>query len=101
MNVTITDKGLVEHDAASSMLPKAFALSQNIPNPFNPTTEIGYALPQASAVHLEIVNVLGQVVRTLADEFQTAGSHKAIWGWPGWQPSGSVIGGVLLPHRGG
>ena len=60
-------------------MPKAFALSQNIPNPFNPTTEIGYALPQASAVRLEIVNVLGQVVRTLVDEFQAAGSHKAIW----------------------
>jgi hypothetical protein len=69
----------VSGQAALASVPTQYVLQQNIPNPFNPTTEIGYALPQASAVRLEIVNVLGQVVRTLVDDFQPAGSHKGFW----------------------
>jgi hypothetical protein len=79
MNVTITNKGVTEQNDGVVSLPKIFGLSQNIPNPFNPTTEIGYALPKASPVRLEVLNVLGQVVRTLVDEFQTAGNHSTIW----------------------
>ena len=76
MNVTIKSVGA---GATNGTLPSVFALSQNIPNPFNPTTEISYALPNASSVRLEVLNVLGQVVRTLVDEFQTAGNHQAVW----------------------
>ena len=76
INVTIKSVGAVSPNGA---LPSVFALSQNTPNPFNPTTEINYALPKASSVHLEVLNVLGQVVRTLVDEFQSAGNHKAVW----------------------
>ena len=54
-------------------VPKAFALDQNFPNPFNPTTQLNYALPSDSYVTLKIYNVLGQVVVTLVDELQTSG----------------------------
>lgn len=47
-------------------LPKAFALSQNVPNPFNPTTKIGFALPNQSEWTLSIYNVAGQLVKNFS-----------------------------------
>lgn len=62
-----------------SVMPVSFALKQNAPNPFNPSTSISYDLPVASQVRLDILNVLGQKVRTLVDEFREAGSHSVKW----------------------
>ncbi|MFA6098237.1 MAG: peptidoglycan DD-metalloendopeptidase family protein [Patescibacteria group bacterium] len=60
-------------------LPADFTLSQNYPNPFNPVTNISYSLPVAADVCLEIYNVLGQRVATLANERQVAGEHSIQW----------------------
>jgi hypothetical protein len=59
--------------------PSAFGLAQNVPNPFNPVTEITYALATDCRVRLEIYNVLGQKVVTLVDEHQKAGYRTARW----------------------
>jgi len=60
-------------------LPKEFALEQNFPNPFNPTTMFRYALAKDARVRLGIFNLLGQEVKTLVDGVQEAGYHSAEW----------------------
>lgn len=58
----------------------AFGLRGNFPNPFNPRTEIAFALGEASVVRLEIFDLAGRKVRTLIDStvFQP-GEHQARW----------------------
>jgi hypothetical protein len=60
-------------------VPTVYSLSQNFPNPFNPTTTIGYAIPQTGQVELAIFNTAGQKVRTLVAEEQSAGFYKMVW----------------------
>jgi hypothetical protein len=59
--------------------PEAFALNDNFPNPFNPETTIKYALPEAGSTKLVIYNVVGQVVRHLVTEQQSAGRYVIQW----------------------
>ena len=59
--------------------PTEFALFQNFPNPFNPETTIKYNLAEGSDVHLQIYNILGQVVRTMVAERQSAGRYQVKW----------------------
>jgi len=56
--------------------PHSFTLFQNSPNPFNPTTTIGYAVPKSGQVKLQVFNQIGQRVATLVNEHQVAGSYK-------------------------
>jgi len=82
-------------DAAG--LPKDFGIFQNFPNPFNATTTIRYALPEPGQVRLEIFNILGQKVKTLVDEKQTAGNKQVIW--DGRNERGDVVSSGVYFYR--
>ncbi len=56
--------------------PMSLELTQNVPNPFNPTTVIGFQLSVASLVSLKVFDMLGREIAVLVDGFQTAGEHQ-------------------------
>lgn len=86
-----SDLGAVEHDSGSvkdptgvkeiftDKIPTTFAMSQNFPNPFNPTTTIRYALPTDANVKLVVYDLLGREIATLANEEQPAGWKEVQW----------------------
>ena len=61
------------------MVPESFSLSQNYPNPLNPSTTIEYALPTRSIVTVKIYSILGQEVATLVNGEQGAGYYRTVW----------------------
>ena len=60
-------------------VPKAFALHANYPNPFNPSTTIGFDLPVAAVVTLTVYDILGREVVRLENRQMGAGYHQATW----------------------
>ena len=60
-------------------LPTEFALKQNFPNPFNPTTTIKYSIPKLSFVTIKIYDVLGSEVATLVNEEKPVGTYELTW----------------------
>jgi len=79
----------IGHDSISGIItnainvaeaaPVGFEVGQHAPNPFNPTTTISFSLAQAGNVDVDVFNVAGQKVATLADGFMDAGSHSVVW----------------------
>ena len=65
--------------ASKPAIGGGFALLQNAPNPFNPSTQIAYELEESAQVRLVIYNLLGQSVRVLAQEHQEAGYYQVRW----------------------
>ncbi|MCC7431423.1 T9SS type A sorting domain-containing protein, partial [bacterium] len=86
------------HEAISIYLKSAdtkptevfdYKLSQNHPNPFNPTTEIAFSIQKAGFVNLEIFNILGQKVKSLVSEEKEAGNYNVFW--DGNDENGKVV----------
>ena len=77
-------------DEEGEPLAREFTLMQNYPNPFNPTTTIAYNLANKTQVQLIIYNVLGQKIKTLVNNKQTAGNHTVVW-------NGKNEAGVSVP----
>jgi len=63
----------------AAAVPGKFALEQNVPNPFNPSTTIRFSVPTAEQVTLSIYAPNGQLVRTLVDGTVQAGVHELVW----------------------
>jgi len=71
--------GIGDGKGSGMSLPAAFALNQNHPNPFNPSTVISYQLPEKANVNLKIHDIRGRVVRELVSGFRKAGSYSVQW----------------------
>ena len=62
------------------LLPETFELSQNFPNPFNPSTDIQFTVGKDALVSLNIYDIQGRLVSSLIDNyFYSAGSYKMNW----------------------
>jgi hypothetical protein len=79
LQVDISPNMEVKTENAAAEIPDHFALLQNYPNPFNPQTKIEYALSRDADVKLTIYNILGEKIKMLVDEHQTAGYKKVYW----------------------
>jgi hypothetical protein len=68
-------ESITDVDSKYNQPPTHFALNQNYPDPFNPTTVINYQLPFTGIVSLKVFDVLGREILTLVNEQQKAGNH--------------------------
>lgn len=85
----------VETAKTATQKPVGFKLEKNYPNPFNSETVITYKLPASEHVTLEILNIVGQKVRTLVDEHQSAGHY--LMNWDGKNNEGQgVLSGIYI-----
>lgn len=69
----------VEKESHTANVPREFKLYPNHPNPFNPSTQIEFDIPDALPVTLKVFNSLGQEVTTVVDRTLNAGHHTLIW----------------------
>jgi hypothetical protein len=67
------------NDNNGNIKPLSYELFQNYPNPFNNSTIIKYNISSPSKVKIEIFDILGQLVTTLINEYENAGSYKITW----------------------
>ncbi len=92
LSKTIINDGVVP---VRAWRPTKFAFHQNTPNPFNPSTTLGFDLPETDHVRLAIFTAGGQLVRTLVDGELPFGAHEITWN--GKDSSGRpVASGVYL-----
>ncbi len=59
--------------------PLIFKLEQNYPNPFNNITMINYKLPISGEIQLSVYNLAGQEIKSLVNEYQSAGEYQITW----------------------
>ena len=79
------------------LIPNTFALLQNFPNPFNPSTEIRFQLPDNGYVELSIYNMAGQRVKSLISNKMEPGYHSVIW--DGLSDTGTLVSTGMYFYR--
>lgn len=80
-----------------ALIPKEFALEQNFPNPFNPTTAIPVTVPVTTEVKLKVYNLLGKEVKTLYAGSLAPGRH--FFNWDGRDEAGHALGTGVYFYR--
>ena len=79
------------------LIPTEYSLEQNFPNPFNPSTQIQYAIPAMARVKIVIYNLLGQRVRTFDLGEQAPGRYTMTW--DGKNEAGTVASSGVYFYR--
>jgi aminopeptidase N len=87
----------VDGQETAEPLPRRFALEQNYPNPFNAGTTLRYRLDKEAEVRLEVFNIAGQKVATVASGRQGPGSYTVRWN--GRDDSGRTVGSGVYSCR--
>ncbi|MBD3402047.1 T9SS type A sorting domain-containing protein [candidate division GN15 bacterium] len=86
-----------DYGVYKDLMPNQYTLYENYPNPFNPSTTISYDIPAPTTVTLDIINVLGQTIRTLVQEHQPSGHHRVVW--DGRTDSGQPVASGIYFYR--
>jgi flagellar hook assembly protein FlgD len=105
MDASVSESGIVTttviitaaDDPNDPIVPGVFALKQNYPNPFNPTTTIEFSLEKAMHIELTVYNVIGQKVRTLANQYLSIGNH--VLEWDGTDEEGRTVSSGIYFYR--
>ncbi len=71
-----TGNPLAVEESPAGLVPTTYALSQNFPNPFNPSTTIAFNIAKAGFVRLNLYNILGQKIATLVNENLQSGNYR-------------------------
>jgi photosystem II stability/assembly factor-like uncharacterized protein len=85
----VGDNGTILHTATGGvvsvnegqvkLVPLVYQLSNNFPNPFNPTTKFNYSIPQSLTVIIKIFDILGNEIETLVNNEKPAGTYEVAW----------------------
>ena len=97
VNPVFVNEGGVSVESEDSMIPKKFALYDNYPNPFNPSTQIAIDLPEDAYTELTIWNVMGQQVATVHSGNLNAGRHKITFN--GRDATGNMLSSGMYIYR--
>ena len=65
-------------DDSSDIVPSSYSLDKAYPNPFNPTTTVGFSLSSAAYVDVTVYDITGRVIENLVGEYKSEGSHKVV-----------------------
>ncbi len=93
----------VGDESGGTLLPRVYALGQNFPNPFNPSTTIRFAIPIQGGekvsveTRLSIYTIRGQLIRTLVDEEKVPGEYTIQW--DGKNEQGETAGSGIYIYR--
>jgi subtilisin len=79
------------------VLPTEYAIHDNYPNPFNPSTTIRYEIPEASRVSLVVYDIMGREVQRLVEGVVEQGYYTATW--EGRNKSGSPVASGIYIYR--
>jgi hypothetical protein len=71
-------------------MPEKYVLYSNYPNPFNPQTTLTYHIPEQAAIRLNVYDIRGKYMCTLADQWHSAGDYKVNW------YAGEHAGGIYI-----
>lgn len=97
-NLKYTAIKITDYTSANpNVVPQAEVLSQNFPNPFNPTTTIKYQLKNSGYVSIDVFNVKGQKVTTLVNRNLPSGRHEVVWN--GTDDNGNSVSSGMYFYR--